>query len=302
MSKFLLIDGTALVFRGFYAIPPLKTTDGTQINAVFGFYTILLNLLIAEKPDYLAVCFDRQEVTRRKEEYEDYKANREKAPDELYSQIAPIKTILTEGGFNLVEKPGVEADDLIATLARKNETPNIDVIVYSNDFDLLQLVNDIKVLKPGHGRNPNILMGVDEVIKKYGFTPDFIPDYKGLHGDSSDNLPGIKGVGEKTASKLIQDYGHLEDIYENLDNIKGALKTKLIEGKDMAYMCRDLATLHDDIDIPTEISNYGIENITFSKTKEFFIQLEMKKLIQKLENLESKLETVKHQNQQQALF
>lgn len=302
MSKFLLIDGTALVFRGFYAIPPLKTSDGQQINAIFGFYTILLNLLNAEKPDYVAVCFDRHEVTRRKEEYEDYKANREKAPDELYAQIDPIKAILTEGGFNLVEKPGVEADDLIATIARKNETPNTQVVVYSNDFDLLQLVNDIQVLKPGHGRNPNKLMGVDEVIEKYGFTPDFIPDYKGLHGDSSDNLPGIRGVGEKTASKLIQEYGHLEDIYENLDNIKGALKTKLIEGKEMAFLCRDLATLHDNIEIETDIEKYKIQNINFQTTREFFIELEMKSLVNKLENLESKLQAVKHQNQQQALF
>lgn len=302
MSKLLLIDGTALVFRGFYAIPPLKTSKGQQINAVFGFYTILLNLLIAEKPDYMAVCFDRQEVTRRKEEYDDYKANREKAPDELYSQIGPIKQILTEAGFNLVEKPGVEADDLIATIARENETPNTEVIVYSNDFDLLQLVNDIKVLKPGHGRNPNKLMGIDEVVEKYGFTPEFIPDYKGLHGDSSDNLPGIRGVGEKTASKLIQEYGHLEDIYENIDNIKGALKTKLIEGKEMAFLCRRLATLEDDIEIETNIETFKTQNISFKTAREFFTQLEMKSLINKLENLEGKLETVKHLNQQQALF
>ncbi len=301
--KFLLIDGTALVFRGFYAIPPLKTSAGLQTNAIYGFYTILLNLLIAEKPTHIAVCFDRKEETTRKKEYSDYKATRTKAPDELYAQIGPIKDILKNGNLKLVEKAGIEADDLIATLAKEHE-PNedTDIFIYSSDLDLIQLVNKVKIIRPGNAKTGNTIFDIPAVQRKYGFTPNFIPDYKGLHGDPSDNLPGIKGVGQKTAAKLIQEYGHLEDIYKNIDRITGTLKQRLIDGKEAAFFCRKLATLHTDIEMETRLSSYDIGDINFNEIETHFDQLEISKLSYKLEKLKVKVEKVKDASMQQTLF
>lgn len=303
MSKFIIIDGTALVFRGFYGMPHLTTSDGTLINAIYGFYSILLTLLIQEQPEYFAVCFDRKEETTRKKEFEDYKATRTKAPDELYSQIAPIKKMLIEGELNLVEKAGIEADDLIATLAKDNEqNPDIQILIYSSDLDLIQLVNDIKILKPGTAKTGNILMGIPEVIKKYGFGPEFIPDYKGLHGDPSDNLPGIPGVGTKTATKLIQEFGTLEDIYNSIEKIKGSLKEKLITFKDQAFFCRKLATLHANIEIETDLKNYKLTKINFEELKKLFQKYEFNKLIHKLSKLEKISEKFQTKNEQISLF
>jgi len=304
MSKFLIVDGTALVFRGFYAIPRLTSPNGAPTHAILGFYNILFRLINEEKPDYLAIAFDRAEETTRKKEYEDYKATRVKAPDELYAQINPTKKILKAGKLGLVEKPGIEADDLIATIAKVHEKKDdVDVYIYSSDLDLLQLVNQhTKVLKPGTAKTGNKLMGSAQVLERYGFTPDHIPDYKGLHGDPSDNLPGVKGVGEKTAKKLIQKYGSLEKIYENLDEIKGALHRNLVEFKDQAFFCKKLATLHTNIDTDTSLETYTIHNINYDKIREHFEKLGLKKLTQKSTRLEKKFQKIKPAQNQQSLF
>jgi DNA polymerase-1 len=302
MAKFLIVDGTALVFRGFYAIPHLSTSKGELINAVFGFYTILLNLLLSEKPSHLAICFDRREETQRKKEFKEYKAKRTKAPDELYAQIDPIKRVLTESHLNLVEKAGYEADDIIAALAKANDKDNIQVYIYSSDLDLIQLVNKIKIIRPGNAKTGNQIMDTNGVIKKYGFAPHFIPDFKGLNGDSSDNLQGIKGIGEKTACKLIQDFGHLEQIYENIDKIEGALKRKLIEGKEQAYFFRKLATLNTDIQINLDLEEYEVTKIELEKLEQNLKDFEFTKLVQKIPQLRTAIGTYKKMAPQQTLF
>lgn len=304
MDKFILIDGTALVFRGFYAIPRLALPDGTPINAVFGFYHILINLLLHEKPTHFAVCFDRHETTNRKKEFEDYKATRTKAPDDLYAQIGPIKDILTEGKLHLVEKPGIEADDLIATIAKANEqNPNLDIQVYSSDLDLIQLVNEhTSILKPGNAKTGNELITPNKVLEKYGFGPHQIPDYKGLHGDPSDNLPGVKGVGEKTAAKLIQDFGSLENIYNNLDQLTPNLRGKLETDKEQAELCKRLATLHTDIEIPTNPEDYEIAKIDFETITQKFQDLKFNKLLIKLWNLQKHIKAAEQSKLQGSLF
>lgn len=305
MSKFLLVDGTALVFRGFYAIPRLSTSDGRPTNAVYGFYTILLNLLLEQKPEYLAVCFDRPEETHRKAEFAEYKAQRAKAPDELYAQISPIKTILEEGHFNLSEKAGYEADDLLATLAVKNTKldPSMDILIYSSDLDLLQMVDGkIKVLKPGNSKEGNQLVGSEDVAKRFGFQPKYIKDYKALHGDTSDNIPGVRGIGTKTASMLIQRYGGIEEIYDHLDEITGATHTKLKEGKESAFFCKKIATLCDDVEMDWNFEKYSIHNINFNEIIKHFNDLEISKLTPKLTKLKTYLEKVKTSEKQQMLF
>jgi DNA polymerase-1 len=305
MSKFLIIDGTALVFRGFYAIPKLSTTDGQPTNAIYGFYTILFNLLLEQKPDYFVICFDRAEETDRKKEFKEYKAQRTKAPDDLYSQIAPIKNILQKGSLCLLEKAGTEADDLIATLALKNTqlSPDLDIYIYSSDLDLTQLVGGrIKILKPGNSQTGNTLMDTNAVVQKYGFLPKFVPDYKGLHGDSSDNIPGVRGIGTKTATDLIQKFGHLDDIYNNIDKITGATQTKLINEKEQAYFCKKLATLYTDIECEWSLEQYKPQNIKIETILNLLKELEITKLNDKITRLKNIFQIVESCDNQQSLF
>jgi DNA polymerase-1 len=303
MSKFLIIDGTALVFRGFYAIPTLQSSTGQHTNAILGFYTILFNLLLEQMPDYFSVCFDRPEETQRKKDFADYKATRTKAPDELYSQIGPIKQILESGNLHLTELAGIEADDLIATLAQKNKSPDIQTLIYSSDLDLIQLIEDnIQVLKPGNAKTGNQILTTKHILAKYGITPRQVQDYKGLRGDSSDNLPGVKGIGDKTATKLIQEFGSLENIYENIHQIKGAVKTKLETDKEQAFFCKQLATLQDDCKIDTSLQSYKIQDINFEAIFQYFDQLQISRLKPKAEKLRNKISQVKPSSDQISLF
>ena len=305
MSKYLIIDGTALVFRGFYAIARLTTSSGQPTNAIYGFYTILFNLLLEQKPDYFTICFDRAEETERKKEFGEYKAQRTKAPDDLYSQIEPIKKILQDGNLCLLEKAGTEADDLIATLAKKNASlnPDLDIYIYSSDLDLMQLVGGkIKVLRPGNSQTGNTLFDTDGVFKKYGFLPKYIPDYKGLHGDSSDNIPGVKGIGTKTATDLIQKYGDIENIYNNLEKITGATKTKLENDKEQAFFYKKIATLFTDIECEWNLSHYKPQNIKIEKIIELLEALEIKKLSDKITKIKKHYQIVESCDNQQSLF
>lgn len=290
MPKLLLIDGTALVFRAFYGIRnPMMNSQGVQTNATYGFFNILFKTLITYKPDYFAVCFDRSEPTRRHIQYKEYKANRSKAPDELYAQIPTIKNILQKANLNFIEKAGFEADDIIATLDLAHDTQNIQNYIYSADFDLLQLVsNDTFVIKPSSKEEK--VINLDLFIKKNQITPAQIPDLKGLSGDSSDNLPGVKGIGPKTATKLLLEYGTLENIYENIDQIKGSNKNKLIEHKDIALLCKDLATLNYETPIDTSLSNYAKDNIKINVILEEFKKLEFNRLSSRVEYLRKSLD------------
>jgi len=300
MNKLLLIDGTALVFRGFYALPPLKSSTGIPTNAVLGFFNILIQLLIDQSPDYFAICFDRGETTIRKQEYSEYKANRSKAPDELYTQIQIVQNILKNAKLNYIDSPGYEADDLIATLAKQNH--DMQTFIYSSDFDLMQLIDEnIFVIKPGRGANKNEIIDQEKFQDKYEITPSQVPDYKGLAGDSSDNLPGIPGVGNKTAVKLIHEFKNLENILQNAENLKGALSKKVTENKHLAELSKKLATL--DSQVPdTNYKDFNCNNIDYTQLIEDLSELELRNLPGKILKLKKILDEKIIVENQQSLF
>lgn len=285
MPKLLLIDGTALVFRAFYGIRnPMLNSQGLQTNAIYGFFNILFKTLTTYRPDYFAVCFDRSEPTRRHKEYSEYKANRSKAPDELYLQIPIIKEILKKSNLNFIEKAGYEADDIIATLDLAHDNPNIQNYIYSADFDLLQLISgNTFVIKPSS--KEEVIINHEIFVNKNSITPSQIPDLKGLSGDPSDNLPGVKGIGPKTATKLLLEYQTLEGIYENIDQIKGSTKTKLLESKEIALMCKDLAKLNYETPIDTDLKNYDKNNIDIPTLLSEFQKIEFNRLSSRVEYL-----------------
>jgi DNA polymerase-1 len=304
MPKLLLIDGTALVFRAFYGIRnPMINSQGLQTNAIYGFFNILFKTLMTYQPDYFAVCFDRSEPTRRHKQYDDYKANRTKAPDELYSQIPIIKHILKEGELNLIEYPGFEADDIIATIDTKNNKDNLETLIYSADFDLLQLVSKYtKVIIPSSKEEK--IITPEKFLEKHQIKPTQVPDLKGLSGDSSDNLPGVKGIGPKTATKLLLKYETLENIYSNIDQIKGSNKEKLVKDKQIALLCKNLAKLDYNAPVSTQLDDYSKHNINLQKIQDEFQKIEFNRLIQRSNQLQRSLniEKVKIDKKQASLF
>ena len=276
MKKLVLIDSNALVHRAFHALPPSMTSPkGAMTNAVYGFTTVFLKMLKDLKPDYIAATFDLAGGTFRHEEFAEYKAHRVKAPDELYAQIPPIKEMLTAFGVPIFEKQGYEADDLIGSLAQKaKKVKNLQTIIVTGDLDTLQLVEGEKVVifTLRKGMTDTVIYDEKEVHNRYGLKPSQVIDFKGLKGDPSDNIPGVKGVGEKTASTLIQEYGSLENLYKKLSTIHYPLSTsskkektfekgilteslvkKLLGDKDMAFFSKKLATIVCNLDIDFDL-------------------------------------------------
>ena len=257
-KKLLIIDANALIHRAFHALPPLTTKSGEQVNAVYGFLLVLFRALKEFQPEYAVAAFDFPGKTFRHEKFEQYKAKRPKAPAELYNQIPLIKNVLA--GFNIpvFEKQGFEADDIIGTIADKSAEESV---IISGDMDILQLVNAktrAYILK--RGIKEAILYDTDEVKKKYeGIGPGQLADFKGLRGDPSDNIPGVLGVGEKTALDLLKQFGTLENIYKEIDKVKPAIKKKLVDHKDLAFLSRDLGEINKDIpiDFDLEKSRFG---------------------------------------------
>ncbi|MCI0420692.1 MAG: hypothetical protein L0312_15940, partial [Acidobacteria bacterium] len=259
MKKFVLIDSNALVHRAFHALPPsLTSPKGQIVNAVYGFTSVLLKMLKELKPDYVAATFDLAGPTFRHEEFEEYKAHRVKAPDELYAQIPPTKEILAAFGIPIFELQGFEADDLIGTLAEQaKKNKELQTIIVTGDMDTLQLVQGEKVIvfTLRKGITDTVTYDEKEIKKRYGLKPSQVADLKGLKGDPSDNIPGVPGVGEKTAGALIEQFGSIENMYAELErfaktggkNKKPPISEKLIEKltahKDMAFFSKKLATI-----------------------------------------------------------
>ncbi|UUD35517.1 5'-3' exonuclease [Mycoplasmopsis caviae] len=262
-DKFLLIDGNYLLFSSFYASynqynpeSTMRSPQGITTNGVHVFLITLSKLLAYFKPKYLFIAFDAFGKTKRHQSYQDYKAGRMKAPTIIFEQFKTIKEILTKLNIKWFEKSGDEADDLIATLAQSQGCLNL---IFSKDKDLLQLVNGntcvVKTVKEGFKIHYE-LETIDNFEYIYGIKPNQIPDFKGLAGDSSDNLKGVSGIGEKGAIKLINEYGSLENIYQNIDQIKGKTKDKLTIDKEQAYMCKSLATLNLNVEMDKNLSTY----------------------------------------------
>lgn len=240
----VLIDGNALIHRSYHALPPLTTKKGEVVHAVYGFTSTLLSVLEKFHPEYIAASFDLPGGTFRDDLYAEYKATRTKAPDDLYAQIPRVKEVVNAMNIPIYELAGFEADDCVGTIAKQAGAQGIEVIIVTGDNDALQLVDDhIKVFSIRKGLKDLVLYDVPAVVSKYGFGPSQLPDYKGLAGDNSDNIPGVSGIGAKTATDLLAQFGTLENIYEHLGDVKESVRKKLEADKERAFLSKTLGAI-----------------------------------------------------------
>lgn len=268
MEKFLIVDGNSLANRAYYAMPYLSNIKAEPSGAVFGFANILIKLIVEQKPDYIAVAFDHARKTFRNEIYEAYKGTRKETPPDLIKQFPVIKNMLKLMNIKVLEYEGIEADDIIGTLSTSSDKENI---LLSGDRDLLQLVNQNTVVwLTKKGVTEIDVMDEKAIKNKYGFSPKGIIDLKALMGDSSDNIPGVSGVGEKTALSLLDKYSTLDGVYQHIDEITGKLKDKLINDKDNAYLSKTLATIKTDCDIQINFDEYTYSYPFDESVREFF--------------------------------
>jgi DNA polymerase-1 len=281
-KKLVIFDGHALVHRGFHAIPHLTTKDGTPTNAVYGFTMMMLLALRELKPDYAIVAWDAPGKTFRHDQYSDYKATRKKAPDELYAQMPLTKELVAAFNIPLIEAPGYEADDIIGTLT-KSFQDKLDVVVVTGDMDELQLVSEnVSVYTMRKGFSDTFIYDEKAVFDKYGVTPEEFIVYKALKGDTSDNIPGVTGIGEKGATDLVSEYKTLDGIYENIELIKPALAKKLTAGKESAYLSLDLSTIKRDVEFDFKLADSALHDYDKKKVFDLFHKLEFKSLLAKL--------------------
>ncbi|MFH1298636.1 MAG: 5'-3' exonuclease H3TH domain-containing protein [Patescibacteria group bacterium] len=298
MKKFVLIDGNALIHRGFHAIPPLYTKDGEMTNAVYGFTTVFLGVLSEEAPDYIAVTFDKKGPTHRHEKFENYKGTRVKAPDELYAQIPRIKEVVRAFQIPIFEKSGFEADDLIATLTKILQEEDLKIVIVTGDKDALQLVSENVVMaSPRKGYREVDYYTPEVVMEKLGITPEQVVDYKGLCGDASDNLPGVAGVGPKTAAGLLQKYGTLEGIYENIAEISGRVGEKIALGEKDAFFSRDLAQLVYDVPVEFNLGDCVTHEVDKEAIAQLFEELEFGSLTRKFNFLRGRWDHEKREKE-----
>lgn len=284
-KKLVLIDGNAIIHRSYHALPPLTTKSGELVNAVYGFTSTIFSVIAKFQPDYIIATFDLAGPTFRHEEYKEYKATRVKAPDELYAQIDRVKEVVRAMNIPILEKQGFEADDVIGTVIKHVEKNNgqIENIIVTGDLDTLQLVNGkTKVYTMRRGLSDAVLYDTEKVKERYNLAPDQMIDYKGLRGDVSDNIPGVKGIGEKTAIELLSKYGTLENVYANLAEIKGAVKEKLERDRNIAIHSKKLATIR--VNVPIEISLEKAKTHEFDRGKliELFKELNFYSLVKRI--------------------
>ena len=245
MKTFYIIDGNGYAYRSFYAMPPLTARDGTEIHALFGFYNMIMKLLRTKKPDYLALTFDHPKPTFRHKLYDEYKAQREKMPESLRTQMGLIKDMARTGNIAAFEMEGYEADDIMAAAAAL-ATPELKVVIITSDKDIMQLVNDnVSILK--FGKKDESFITPETIKADYGISPRHVADVLALMGDASDNIPGVEGIGEKSAYKLVQEFGNIEDLYKNLDRVKAEKqREKLKAGEKDARLSKRLSVLKPD--------------------------------------------------------
>lgn len=282
-QKLLLIDGNGLAYRAFYALPPLKTSLGEPVSAVYGFATMLLKILEQEHPDFLAASFDKGPPTIRKEAFPEYKAQREKMPEDLSGQFVLIEEFLDILGVPVFWEEGYEADDCLATLARRAEENGLEVLILSGDRDLLQLVSpDIRVLIPRKGISDLATYDEAAVRERFGLSPEQLVDMKALSGDPSDNIPGVPGIGEKTASKLISEYGSLENLLARSEEVPGKAGALLREHRESALLGRKLVTLEANLPLPIRWEDLKLTKPDSERLRELLGRLEFKALLEKI--------------------
>lgn len=278
-EKLVIIDGNSIFYRSFYALPLLTNSSGEFSNAVYGFAIQIIHIIQNIKPNYIVVAFDASKKTFRNELYNDYKATRKPMPIELKSQLEPLRKMLELMDIKYVEKVGLEGDDIIGVISNKFD--NTENIIVTGDRDSFQLVsNNTKIYYTKKGTSDVKIVDLEELKSEYGVTPAQFIDLKSLQGDSSDNIPGVAGIGPKTAEDLIKNYGDLDNIYNNLDKIASkSLKEKLINGKENAYLSKKLATIITSADLELELNDCKYEFPFSFKVQEFFKHYEFKSLL-----------------------
>lgn len=287
MKHLVLIDGHHLMYRAFYAIPStMQTTQGEQTNAVYGVASMLLAILRIEEPDALLFCFDAGEETFRHKENATYKDGRAETPDEFYNQIPRIIEMIETFGIQHVSDPKFEADDFLGTYATVAAKEGWRVTIVTGDRDAFQLASpNIRVAIPHKGYQQTEYLGPKEVEAKFGVTPEQVASYKGLVGDSSDNLPGVHGIGPKTATLLLQQYGSLTGVYEHLADIKPTVRAKLDADREQAFFCEHMAQLVLDIPLPCALEAIRVQKMDIEPVMQFFHSVEFAALERRLLSL-----------------
>lgn len=296
----ILIDGNALLYRSFHGIPELRTKDKVLVNAVYGFANSILIAIARFKPKYLAVTFDVGKKTFRNDVYKEYKATRKETPDELIPQFRLAREFCKALNIATYGKPNYEADDVIGTITKKiqNSKYKIQTIIVTGDMDTLQLINEhVSVFSVSRGIKKAEIYNTNKVLEKYGFLPDKIVDYKALRGDPSDNIPGVLGIGEKTATNLIKQFHNIENLYDKISNfqekinkkipnskleISNKIIEKLILNKEKAFLSKKLATICQDAPMEFKLEDTKVHDYDEKFAKKFLDKLEFKSLIPKL--------------------
>ncbi len=291
MDRLVLIDGNSIMNRAFYGImgsKMLTTKDGKYTNAVYGFLAILFKLIEDTNPQYMVVAFDLKAPTARHKLYDGYKANRKGMPDELAEQMPMIKEILRAMNIDIVEKEGYEADDVLGTLSRYGEKQGLEVVILSGDRDTFQLATDkvtIRIPRTKGGKTETDLFNREKIVETYGIEPKQLIEVKGLQGDASDNIPGVPGIGEKTALSLIQRFGSIENLYNKIENnedgLKGKQREKIVANKDLAILSKTLGTINLDVPIEDTLEQFKVEEWDKEKVLKIFKELNFNRYIER---------------------
>lgn len=279
--RLFMIDGSSYIYRAFYSIPPLSNSAGLPTNAIFGFTNILLKLLKRHEPEYIVVCLDAGRRTFRNDIMPTYKANRPAAPSDLAPQFPYFRKVIEALGIKLLEMPGYEADDIIATLCERFRDEAFVRVVVSSDKDLMQLVDDdVHIFDSAK----DVWICREQVREKFGVEPEQVVEVMGLVGDAVDNIPGVKGVGDKTATALIKNFGNLENLYNKLDDIGILRRTRMLlqAGKESAFLSRQLATLKRDVPIECNFEDLKFDGFDVDKARALFAELEFNNLAEML--------------------
>ncbi len=286
-KKLVLIDGHSLAYRAFHALPEdMKTSGGELTNAIFGFTSMLLNVVRDENPTHIAVTFDKGR-TFRHDVYAEYKAHRAKMPDELCSQMDRVRQVVETLGIPVFEQEGYEADDLLGTLARQAGEQGVDTLIVTGDTDLLQLADaHTRILTSKWRFSDTVIYDTKGVKQRYSLSPSQLADLKGIVGDKSDNIPGVRGVGEKTATDLLQRYGTLEGVYEHLDEVQSRFRSKLEAERDVAFLSRQLGTIKRDAPVELDLHACLVHDYDRGRALDLFSELEFRSLVERLPGME----------------
>ncbi|OGZ74858.1 MAG: hypothetical protein A3A12_03330 [Candidatus Staskawiczbacteria bacterium RIFCSPLOWO2_01_FULL_43_17b] len=288
-KKLLIIDGHSLLYRAFHALPPLSNKNGQLTNAVYGFLLILFKAIKDVQANYVVACFDTKKPTFRHQQFEEYKAHRAPMPEGISSQIPIMKDVLRALNVPMFEKEGFEADDLVATIATKNQE-KVDVVILSGDLDNLQLVNDhIKLYTMGKGIKESVLYDAARVVERFGVRPDQMNEFKALTGDNSDNIPGVPGIGKTTAADLIQRFGSIKNLYEELATDTAVLKPKIKEAlktnKEKAFLSLQLVDTDKNVEMDFNLDACAFGSFDRAKVQQVFAQLNFTTLMSRLNSL-----------------